>query len=70
MAYGDRWQLVPGKVRYSTYSDGTVLPSLEIDVLLNGQPHGYVEVHLHRVKHPPHASVGVTSRVGPMEDRG
>lgn len=64
MSYGDRWEFVPGRVHYHEYSDGTRLPSLEIRVLLNGQPHGYIEAHMHRVKHPPHASVGVTSRVG------
>ncbi len=64
MAYGDAWDFVPGDVRYSSYSDGTVIPRLEIKVLFNGAPHGAVEVHMHRVKYPPHASVGVTSRVG------
>ncbi len=65
MAYSDKWHFEPGPVRTSNYSDGTVIPRLAIAVTRNGEPWGEIEVHLHRVKYAPHASVGVTSRVGP-----
>lgn len=68
MAYGDQFDFHPKHVHHSRYSDGTVLPSLHVNVIRNGEPYGYVELHLHRVKYPPHASVGVTSRVGPQDD--
>lgn len=63
--YGDRWDFFPGPVKMTRYTDGTVLPEITVKVTLNGRPHGYFNVHMHRVKHPPHASVGFTSRVGP-----
>lgn len=63
MAYGDRWDFKPGTVEYEKYSDGTVVPHLEVEVWRNGVEVGYVEIHMHRTKYPPHSSVGVTSRV-------
>ncbi len=63
MAYGDVIEFRPGPVSAQTYSDGTSMPHLEIDVYRNGVKCGYVEVHAHRVKYPPHISIGVTSRV-------
>lgn len=68
MAYGDRWEFIPKHVHYSTYTDGTVLPSLHVWVYRNGIKYGYFEVHMHRVKWPPHASIGVTSRLGPPDE--
>ena len=65
MAYGDVWDFKPGVVKYARSSDGTVIPRVHIAVTLNGQPYGEIECHMHRVKYAPHASVGVTSRVGP-----
>ena len=64
MAYGDKWDFKPAAVGYTNYADGTVVPHLEVDVFRNGVSVGYVEIHMHRTKNPPHASVGVTSRVG------
>ncbi len=68
MAYGDRWDFIPGEVHYHNYSDGTVLPSLEIKVTRNGVDYGYAEVHMHRVKYAPHSSLGLTSRIGEPAD--
>ncbi len=71
MAYGDRWRLEPRPVHYTQYSDGTRLPSLEVDVYLTPagsdveEYYGYYEVHMHRVKHEARASLGLTSRLGP-----
>lgn len=66
MAYGDKWDFIPGKVTYQNYSDGTSVPHLMVKVLRNGQPYGYAELHMHRVKYPPHDSLGLTSRIGPV----
>lgn len=63
MAYGDVIEFRPGKLHESVYTDGTRLPSLEIDVVKNGVVCGYVEIHAHRVKYAPHLSIGITSRV-------
>ncbi len=67
-AYGDVWDFLPGPVKYQRYTDGTILPHIEIAVRRNGQPYGYVECHMHRTKLAPHDSVGFTSRVGPETD--
>lgn len=64
MAYGDKWDFVPEGVGYQNYADGTVIPYLEVKVMYNGKEVGYVEIHMHRTKYPPHASIGVTSRIG------
>lgn len=67
MAYGDIVEFQPGKVTYERYSDGTRVPHLQVNVIRNGEPNGYVEIHAHHVKYAPHISIGVTSRVGPEE---
>ncbi len=64
MAYGDVWDFHPQEVHYETYSDGTKCPHLEVKLTRNGVPWGYAELHTHHTKYAPHASVGVTSRVG------
>jgi hypothetical protein len=61
--YGDKWDFLPGEVRHSNYSDGTVIPRLEVKVFRNGEEAGTFEVHMHRVKYSPHASLGLTSRI-------
>lgn len=63
MAYGDEWDFKPGLVEYTTHSDGTVVPRIEVIVFRNSVEVGYIELHMHRTKYSPHASVGVTSRV-------
>ncbi len=67
MAYGDKWDFIPEAVHYEQYKDGTVVPHLEVQVTRNGEDYGYIEIHMHRTKYPPHDSVGVTSRVGSIE---
>lgn len=62
MSYGDRDDFIPRAVGYSTYSDGTIVPHLEILVYRNGVYRGYVEIHTHRVKDDS-VSVGVTTRL-------
>ncbi len=68
MAYGDKWDFIPDHIEYQTYTDGTVVPHLEVQVLRNGEDYGYVEIHMHRTKYSPHDSVGFTSRVGRVLD--
>ncbi len=68
MAYSDRWEFRPKPVKYHEYADGTRLPDLDVEVYRNGVSYGYVNLHTHRTKYPPHASVGVTSRVGPEKE--
>ncbi len=48
-----------------TYSDGTQVPHLKVDVYLNGKQVGYAEIHLHKATtdSKPDVSFGFTGRV-------
>ncbi len=63
MAYGDALDFKPGPVKYANYSDGTVIPRMEIQVYRNGGHIGEIDLHLHRTKESPHVSLGLTSRL-------
>ncbi len=61
MSYRDIDQFKVLSEHWTTYSDGTVVPHLEIAVYRNGVYRGYLELHTHRVSDDS-ISVGVTSR--------
>ncbi len=63
MAYGDKYEWGEVQTGESNYSDGTVMPHMEAEVLRNGISIGYVELHFHRTKLSPHVSLGLTSRL-------
>lgn len=44
----DVWEFGEERRDDSNYSDGTIVPHLEVDVLLNGKKVGLVEVHMHK----------------------
>ncbi len=48
-----------------TYSDGTQVPHLRVEVYLNGKHVGYAEIHLHKAStnDKPDVSFGFTGRV-------
>lgn len=62
MSYGDKDEFRVTGQHVQTYTDGTVVPHLEVEVWRNGLYRGYVELHTHRVSDNS-ISVGVTSRL-------
>lgn len=67
----DEWEFRNLTQRVSTYSDGTTVPHVDVDVYYNGMKVGYVNLHMHKVKvaigEIDH-SVGVTVRINPHRD--
>ncbi len=61
MSYGDIDQFKVISEHFTTYSDGTTVPHLEIGVWRNAVYRGYLELHTHRVSDDS-ISVGFTSR--------
>ncbi len=61
MSYGDVDEFRVIGQHATTYSDGTVVPHLEVAVYRNGIYRGYFELHTHRVGDDS-VSVGFTSR--------
>ncbi len=47
---GDLWEFrnVSVHADHATYSDGTVVPAVDVDVFLNGVKVGEAEVHMHK----------------------
>lgn len=61
MTYGARYEFRNLRQHDSTYSDGTVVPHLEVELWVDGVYRGYAELHTHRVKDDS-ISLGLTAR--------
>lgn len=62
----DVWTFGSPADSQTTYSDGTIVPSREWKIFLNGQRAGEVEVHLHKRRGPDgkvDVSFGITAIV-------